>query len=75
MIPDGFPIYLIAGTADPVNAGLTWLEPLAERYRAAGLDVTARFYPDARHEVFNETNRDEITAELVAWLDALPLRS
>ena len=26
-------------------------------------------YPDARHEVFNETNRDEVTADLVAWLE------
>ena len=26
-------------------------------------------YPGARHEVFNETNRDEITASLVTWLD------
>jgi alpha-beta hydrolase superfamily lysophospholipase len=25
-------------------------------------------YPDARHEIFNETNRDEITADVVAWL-------
>ncbi|BAN00751.1 hypothetical protein YM304_04370 [Ilumatobacter coccineus YM16-304] len=25
-------------------------------------------YPDARHEILNETNRDEVTADLVAWL-------
>jgi alpha-beta hydrolase superfamily lysophospholipase len=26
-------------------------------------------YPQARHEVFNETNRDEVTADVLAWLD------
>ena len=28
-------------------------------------------YPDARHEVFNETNQDEVTADLIAWLGAI----
>ncbi len=34
------------------------------------LDVTCTLYPGARHEIFNETNRDEVTADLVAWLDS-----
>ena len=43
---------------------------MPERYRAAGLtDVTLTVWPSARHEVFNETNRDEIVADLLAWLD------
>lgn len=25
--------------------------------------------PDARHELFNETTRDEVTRDLLAWLD------
>ena len=44
---------------------------LAQRYRDAGVaDVTVHVYDDARHEVFNETNRDEITCDVIAWLDA-----
>jgi alpha-beta hydrolase superfamily lysophospholipase len=31
--------------------------------------VTIRTYPAARHEILNETNRDQIIAELKAWLD------
>jgi alpha-beta hydrolase superfamily lysophospholipase len=27
-------------------------------------------YDDARHEVYNETNKDEVFADLLAWLDA-----
>jgi Lysophospholipase len=68
-IRDGFPLYVLAGTADPVNAGLAWLHPLLDRYRAAGLEVTSRIYDGGRHEMFNETNRDEVVADLVAWLD------
>lgn len=69
-VRSGLPIYVVAGTADPVNAGLAAMNPLVDRYRAAGADVTTRFYTDARHEVFNETNRDEVVAELITWLDA-----
>ena len=32
-------------------------------------DVTVGLYPGARHEMLNETNRDEVTADLIAWLD------
>jgi alpha-beta hydrolase superfamily lysophospholipase len=43
---------------------------VADRYRQAGVtDVTVELYPGARHELFNETNRDEVTAKLVEWLD------
>ncbi|MFI0353680.1 lysophospholipase [Actinomadura sp. 9N407] len=34
-----------------------------------GGDLTERVYPDARHEVFNETNRDEILADVTAFID------
>ena len=64
------PLYIAVGEADPVNAGLALLTPLTERYVAAGLtDVTVRTYPAARHEILNETNRDEVIAELARWLD------
>lgn len=65
----GLPLYVISGTADPVNAGLAAMHPLVDRYRAAGAAVTTRFYDDARHEIFNETNRDEVVADLITWLD------
>ncbi len=33
----------------------------------AGSDVTARIFPGAQHEVFNETNRDEVLDEVVRF--------
>ena len=66
----GLPLYIAVGEADPVNGGLALLTPLTDRYAAAGLtDVTVRTYPSARHEVLNETNRDEIIGELINWID------
>ena len=32
--------------------------------------LEAIVYREARHEIFNETNRDEVIADLVGWLDA-----
>ncbi len=69
-IRSNLPVYIAVGQFDPVNGGLALLTPLTDRYKAAGLtDVTVRIYPDARHEILNETNRDEIIAELNRWLD------
>ena len=69
-IRSDLPLYIAVGEADPVNAGLALLTPLTDRYKAAGLtDVTIRTYPAARHEILNETNRDEVIAELTRWLD------
>lgn len=63
------PMYIFAGDADPVNAGLVLLTMLEERYRAAGLrDLTVKVYPGGRHEMLNETNRDEVTTDLLTWL-------
>jgi alpha-beta hydrolase superfamily lysophospholipase len=33
--------------------------------------VTTRLYPDARHEMLNEANREEVTADLIAWLNTI----
>lgn len=64
------PVYLLSGKADPLSGDGSLVELVADRYRQAGIeDVTVRLYPEARHEVFNETNRDDITAELIDWLD------
>ena len=64
------PLYLVVGEMDPVNGQLALVRELARRYEEAGLDnVTLVTYPEARHEVFNEINRDEVVAGMLAWLD------
>jgi alpha-beta hydrolase superfamily lysophospholipase len=64
------PIYVAVGADDPVNGQLALVHGLVQRLERAGLaDITLNVYAGARHEVFNETNRDEVIADLVAWLD------
>jgi alpha-beta hydrolase superfamily lysophospholipase len=68
-IPKQLPIYIIAGTCDPVGSNTRTLDQLLAAYRLAGLQqVTHRYYPGARHELFNEINREEVTSDLLAWL-------
>ncbi|HLM75018.1 MAG TPA: alpha/beta hydrolase [Polyangiaceae bacterium] len=64
------PVYVVAGSEDPVSERTKGLGRLVDAYRRAGLfRVTQRLYQGARHEIFNEVNRDAVTADLIAWLD------
>ena len=68
-IPKTLPIHLIAGTRDPVGDMTAGLQRLMSVWAKAGLTrVTHRFYDDARHELLNEINRDEVTHDLIAWI-------
>lgn len=70
-LPKALPIYVVAGSRDPVSDGTKGLVKLLAAYERAHLtEVSHRFWPEARHEIFNETNRDEVLADLVGWLDA-----
>lgn len=64
------PLLLLVGRDDPVG-GPRSVHKLADEYRSrSGLtDVTTLVYPDARHEIFNELQQDEVRADVLAWLD------
>lgn len=71
-IPKHLPIHVIAGTRDPVGENTRSVVKLLDAYRSAGLArVTHRLYPEARHELFNERNRSEVTGDLLAWLSGV----
>lgn len=69
--PSDLPVLLVTGEMDPVSAMAAQVRLLEERLRGTGLDVTAHYYPGARHEVLNETNRDDVTADILGWLDGV----
>jgi len=70
------PVLFITGELDPVSQEATTVRLLEQRYRDHGLtDVTAIYYPDARHELLNETNRDDVQADVLAWIDRVTLAS
>lgn len=44
---------------------------LAELYKKRGVsDVEYRLYPEGRHEMLNEVNRDQVTADVLNWLES-----
>lgn len=69
-IPADLPVLLIAGDADPVARGGKGPHALARAYRRDGMhDVSTRLYPGGRHELFNDAMRDDVTTDMLAWLD------
>ena len=69
-IPKNLPVLMIAGAHDPARAGERGPRALERKYQQTGLrDVTVRIYPEARHELFNDLCRDEVTRDLLAWLE------
>ncbi|MEZ5246775.1 MAG: alpha/beta fold hydrolase [Acidimicrobiales bacterium] len=72
MIPRTLPVLFIAGDQDPVGGFGESVRALHDRYGADGIGpLVLRLYPDARHELLNETNRDEVHADLLDWLGDL----
>jgi alpha-beta hydrolase superfamily lysophospholipase len=71
-LPPGLPVLLLSGSCDPVGGMGKGVHAVAGQYRDAGLGkVMTRLYEGARHEVFNETNRQEVLEDLAAWLNQL----
>jgi len=67
-ISSGLPILITGGSDDPVG-GEAGMRALATRYAASGHDqLSTRIYAGGRHEMLNETNRDEFTDDLLRWI-------
>ncbi|TQQ84971.1 alpha/beta hydrolase [Peptacetobacter hominis] len=65
------PIMIISGDADPIGKNGEGVKNLYRRYKKYGVkDVTMKLYPDARHELLNEINRDEIMYDIVRWFNS-----
>lgn len=70
-IPPDLPLLILSGSADPVHAGERNIHRLLAKYRRHLRNVEYRRYQDARHELFNETNRAAVVQDLVGWLDGV----
>jgi alpha-beta hydrolase superfamily lysophospholipase len=62
------PVLVIAGDHDPAAAMGAHASALSEALRAAGVEADLTLYEGARHELLNETNRDDVTADIIGWL-------
>jgi alpha-beta hydrolase superfamily lysophospholipase len=64
------PIYLFAGDKDPVGKqGQGVIALQKELQRAGSKQVECRLYPNARHEMLNEPNKQEVISDLLVWIN------
>ncbi|WFA17125.1 alpha/beta hydrolase [Paenibacillus mucilaginosus] len=69
-IPKELPLLIISGDRDPVGMRGKGIRRLEALYRAVGMkEVTVKLYPGGRHELLNEINREEVTRDVLAWLE------
>src|SRR5690606_24804702 len=67
--PKDLPIYLFAGAMDPVGDKGRGVTEVFQNYQKAGIkDVECKLYEKGRHEMLNETNREEVFEDILNWL-------
>ena len=68
-IPPQLPVLIINGADDAATQGAKGPRALERLYRKSGLkDLTTHIYDGARHELLNETCREQVTGDLLRWL-------
>lgn len=71
LVPKTLPIFIFSGAMDPCGKNGKGVTKLFNTYKKHGIgDVTLKLYPEARHELLNETNRDEVMKDFLNWVDS-----
>ena len=64
------PVYIFSGDRDPVGGNGEGVRKVAGFFQDAGTeDLTVKLYPEGRHEMMNEINREEVFSDLLVWLE------
>ena len=64
------PVYFMSGDGDPVGEYGKGVERAYKAFCDAGLhDVFMRLYPGGRHEMLNETNKEQVYQDILSWLN------
>ena len=65
------PVHFIAGGEDPVGAYGAGVRKVAAMFVRSGMKhVSVKLYPGCRHEILNELNKDEVYADVAAWISS-----
>lgn len=69
-IPKKLPLFIVSGEQDPVGGLGKGVKDVYEMYKTAGLaDLTYKLYENDRHEILNETDRQVVYSDLLAWMN------
>lgn len=64
------PMLLISGQEDPVGGYGSGVKKVYNLYKRIGMtEVTLKLIPNARHEILNEVNRDEVEKSIIDWME------
>lgn len=70
LVPKDLPVYIFSGDKDPVGLDGEGVKKLISLYEQLGIKkLKWKLYPDGRHEMLNERNRDEVMDDIIHWLD------
>jgi len=71
-IPKDLPLLVASGELDPAGGATASVKQLVDRYLSYGMrNITLKFYPQARHEILNEINRDEVQRDILEWIESV----
>jgi alpha-beta hydrolase superfamily lysophospholipase len=68
-VPKALPICLMAGGEDPVGNFGKGVVEVSDKFKAAKSDVSLHLFPQARHEILNEVNRQEVMEAMIGWMN------
>lgn len=69
-VPKDLPLFFVSGAEDPVGDLGEGVKRVYSLYKEAGLtDITYKLYENDRHEILNETDREQVYADIAAWLN------
>jgi alpha-beta hydrolase superfamily lysophospholipase len=66
--PKKLPTLVVSGESDPVGGFGKGVRYVYDNLKKNGADVSLKLYPGARHELFMETNREEVFSDLITWV-------
>ena len=71
-MPGELPVFFVAGEEDPVGDYGKGVLKAADMVKEAGMkNVSVKLYPTDRHEILNETDREQVYEDLYCWLEKL----
>lgn len=69
-IPKDLPILIVSGEDDPVGNLGNGVKKVYQKFVQAGIkDVVCHLFPNDRHEILNETDREDVYTYIGDWLD------
>ncbi|HEY5123565.1 MAG TPA: alpha/beta hydrolase, partial [Ignavibacteria bacterium] len=67
--PKDLPVLIISGDKDPVGNNGKGVTEVYNKFKKAGVkNLTLKLFADGRHEMLNETNKNEVYQFILDWL-------